>query len=322
MRDGFRRALAVAVLSLVVQAAGAQSYPTRSVRIVVPFGPGGFTDVVARILGQRLTTALGQAFIIENKPGAGSSIGTDSVAKSPADGYTLLIVSTTHVISPWLYKNLPYDPVKSFTAVSKLVESPYVLVVNNLVAAKGVKDFVALSKSQPGKMHFASSGNGSSQHLIGGLFNSMTGAGLTHVPYRSSSLASQDVLAGVVESTFAGVPNALTAIQSGRAHALAVTSAQRIPQLPAVPTMQEAGVAGYDASIWLALLAPAGTPREIVARLNTEIAKVMLSVEAKKAFYDNGVQVSLSTPEAMNELMIAERERWGKVVKAAGIEVD
>jgi tripartite-type tricarboxylate transporter receptor subunit TctC len=322
MRATFRRLLALATLSLVVHAAGAQSYPTRPVKIVVPFGPGGFTDVVARILGQKLTTALGQSFIIENKPGAGSSIGTDNVAKSPADGYTLLMVSTTHVISPWLYRNLPYDPVKSFTAVSKLVESPYVLVVNNKVDAKTVKDFVALSKSRPGKMHFASSGNGSSQHLIGGLFNSMTGAGLTHVPYRSSSLASQDVLSGVVESTFAGVPNALTAIQSGRAHALAVTSAQRIAQLPDVPTMQEAGVAGYDASIWLALLAPAGTPKEIVARLNTEIAKVMLSAEAKKSFYDNGVQVSLSTPEAMNELMALERERWGKVVKAAGIEVD
>ncbi|MDB5823688.1 MAG: hypothetical protein JWR21_2392 [Herminiimonas sp.] len=322
MRETFRSLLAVGALSLMVQAASAQSYPTRPVKIVVPFGPGGFTDVVARILGQKLTTALGQSFIIENKPGAGSSIGTDNVAKSPADGYTLLIVSTTHVISPWLYKSLPYDPVKNFTAVSKLVESPYVLVVNNKVAAKSVKDFIALSKSQPGKINFASSGNGSSQHLIGGLFNAMTGAGLTHVPYRSSSLASQDVLAGVVESTFAGVPNALTAIQSGRARALAVTSTQRIPQLPDVPTMQEAGVAGYDASIWLALLAPAGTPREIVARLNAEIAKVMMSAEAKRAFYDNGVQVSLSTPEAMNELMVVERERWGKVVKAAGIEVD
>jgi tripartite-type tricarboxylate transporter receptor subunit TctC len=322
MRDTLRRLLALGTLCLVVQAASAQSYPTRPVKIVVPFGPGGFTDVVARILGQKLTTALGQSFIIENKPGAGSSIGTDYVAKSPADGYTLLMVSTTHVISPWLYKNLPYDPVKNFTAVSKLVESPYVLVVNNKVASKSVKDFVALSKSRPGKMHFASSGNGSSQHLIGGLFNTMTGAGLTHVPYRSSSLAAQDVLSGVVESTFAGVPNALTAIQSGRAHALAVTSAERIAQLPNVPTMQEAGVAGYDASIWLALLAPAGTPREVVARLNAEIAKVMMSPEAKKSFYDNGVQVSLSTPEAMNELMVQERERWGKVVKAAGIEVD
>lgn len=322
MRHTLRALLAIGTLSLVTQAASAQSYPTRSVKIVVPFGPGGFTDVVARILGQKLTTSMGQSFIIENKPGAGSTIGTDSVAKSAPDGYTLLMVSTTHVISPSLYKNLTYDPIKSFTAISRLVESPYVLVVNNKVAARSVKDFVALSKSQPNRIHFASSGNGSSQHLIGGMFNTMTGAGLTHVPYRSSSLASQDVLAGVVESTFAGVPNALSAMQSGRVHALAVTSVKRIPQLPDVPTMQEAGVAGYDASIWLALLAPAGTPKDIVTRLNAEIAKIMVSPEAKKAFYDNGVQVSLSTPEAMNEQMAQERERWGKVVKAAAIEVD
>ncbi|MDB5764766.1 MAG: hypothetical protein JWQ21_3761 [Herminiimonas sp.] len=322
MNRRFRAVLALGLLSLAAQSANAQSYPNRSVKIIVPFGPGGFTDVVARILGQKLTASMGQSFIIENRPGAGSTIGTDAVAKSAPDGYTLVMVSTTHVISPWMYKTMPYDPIKNFTAVSKLVESPYVLVVNNKVAARNVKEFIALSKARPNMIHYASSGNGSSQHLIGGMFNTMSGAGLTHVPYRSSSMAAQDVLAGVVESTFAGVPNALAAIQSGRAHALAVTSAKRIPQLSDVPTLQEAGVPGYDASIWLALLAPAGTPKEIVTRLNAEIAKIMVAPDAAKTLYDNGVAVSLSTPEAMNELMVHERERWGKVVKEAGIEVD
>lgn len=311
-----------ALFNASVGSALAQTYPTKPVKIVVPFGPGGFTDVVARILGVKLGESLGQAVVIENKPGAGSTIGSDMVAKSAADGHTLLIVSSTHVISPWIYKNVPYDPIKGFTAVTKLVDSPYVLLTNPKVPAKNVQEFIALAKSQPDKIHFASSGNGSAQHLIGGLFASMTNTQLKHVPYRSSNLAATDLVAGVVESSFAGVPNALAQVPNGRLNALAVTGSKRIPQLPNVPTMQEAGVPGYDATIWLAMLAPAGTPAHIVNRLNSEIAKIMNTPETKKSMFDAGVEVSLSTPEAMSQLMVSELDKWGKVVKETGVRIE
>jgi len=322
MKKLFTLVCTAALLSFMSGQALAQTYPTRPVKIVVPFGPGGFTDVVARILGVKLSESLGQPVVIENKPGAGSMIGTDQVAKSAPDGHTLLIVSSTHVISPWIYKSLPYDPIKSFTPVTRLVDSPYVLLTHPKVPAKNVQEFIALAKSQPDKIHYASSGNGSAQHLIGGLFASMSKTQLKHVPYRSSSLAINDLVGGVVESSFAGVPNALSQVPGGRLNALAVTSAKRIPQMPNVPTMQEAGVPGYDATVWLALLAPAGTPAHIVNRLNADIAKIMNSSETQKAMFDAGVEVSLSTPEALSSLMVSELDKWGKVVKEAGIKLD
>ena len=300
----------------------AQAYPNKPVRLVVPFAPGGFTDVVARILGQKLSVALGQQFIVENKPGAGSIIGTDFVAKAAPDGYTLVMVSSTHAISPWIYKPMPYDPVKSFTVVGKLVDSAYVLLVNPKVPANNVQDFIQLAKAKPDTVHYASSGNGSAQHLMGGLFVSMTGAPLKHVPYRGSAGAATDLVAGVVESSFAGVPNALAQVPQGRLKALAVTTAKRIPQLPDVPTLQEAGVAGYDASVWLALLAPAGTPREVVVRLNTEIAKLMAQPDVAKALSDAGVEVAPSSPEAMSAYLVKELERWGRVVKETGVKLE
>jgi tripartite-type tricarboxylate transporter receptor subunit TctC len=313
---------AAAFLTLSGGAALAQNYPSKPIKIIAPFGPGGFTDVVARLLGLKLAEAMGQPVVIENKPGAGSTIGTDYVAKAAPDGYTLVIVSSTHVISPWIYKNMPYDPIKGFTPITKLVDSPYVLLINPKVPAKNVQEFIALAKKNPDDIHYASSGNGSAQHLIGGLFVSMTGAPLKHVPYRSSSAASTDLISGVVESSFAGVPNALAQVPTGRLKALAVTSATRAPQLPDVPTMQEAGVAGYDASIWLAMLAPPGTPKAIVNRLNSEIAKIMATPETKKAMFDAGVEVSLSTPEALAQLMVSEMDKWGKVVKDTGIKIE
>jgi tripartite-type tricarboxylate transporter receptor subunit TctC len=300
----------------------AQTYPNKPVRLIVPFAPGGFTDVVARILGLRLSAAMGQQFVIENKAGAGSIIGTDFVAKSPPDGYTLVMVSTTHVISPWIYKSLPYDPIKSFTPVSKLVDSAYVLLVNPKVPARNVQELIALAKAAPDTIHYASSGNGSAQHLMGGLFVSMTGAKLQHVPYKGSGGATTDLVAGVVESSFAGVPNALSQVPAGRLKALAVTTAKRIPQLPDVPTLQEAGVPGYEASVWLALLAPAGTPADIVNKLNLEIGKLMASPDTQKALFDAGVEVAPSSPEAMSSYLVQELARWGKVVKDTGIKLE
>jgi tripartite-type tricarboxylate transporter receptor subunit TctC len=320
------KALRVAVLAaagaLAAVLAHAQGYPNRPVRLIVPFAPGGFTDVVARILGQKLSAALGQNFIIENKAGAGSTIGTDFVAKSAPDGYTLVMVSSTHVISPWLYRAMPYDALKSFAPVGKLVDSAYVLLVNPKVPASNVQEFIKLARAAPDTLHYASSGNGSAQHLMGGLFVSMAGAPLKHIPYRGSAGATTDLVAGVVESSFAGVPNALSQVPQGRLKALAVTTARRIPQLPDVPTMQEAGVAGYDASVWLALLAPAGTPRDVVMKLNTEIARLMAQPETAKALSDAGVEVAPSSPEALSLYMAQELERWGKVVKETGVRLE
>ena len=322
MKVSFRSLFVGTLLAAMASASVAQAYPNRPVKLIVPFAPGGFTDVVARILGQRLSVAMGQQFIVENKAGAGSTIGADYVAKSAPDGYTLVMVSSTHVISPWIYKNMPYDPIKAFTPVTRLVDSAYVLLVNPKVPARNVQEFIALAKAAPDTIHYASSGNGSAQHLIGGLFVSMSGAKLKHVPYRGSAGAANDLVAGVVESSFAGVPNALAQVPQGRLRALAVTTAKRIPQLPDVPTMQEAGVPGYDASVWLALLAPAGTPRDIVIKLNSEIAKLMDSAETKKAMFDAGVEISLSSPEALGDYMVKELERWGKVVKDTGAKLE
>jgi tripartite-type tricarboxylate transporter receptor subunit TctC len=323
MRHFVRHLCRVALLGCILggtaSAALAQAYPNKPIKLIVPFAPGGFTDVVARILGQKLSVSLGQPFVIENKAGAGSTIGTDFVAKAAPDGYTLVMVSTTHVISPSIYPKLPYDPIKSFTPVGKLVDSAYVLLVNPKVPANNVAEFIALAKASPDKIHYASSGNGSSQHLMGGMFAAMTGVKMKHVPYKGSSGAANDLVAGVVESSFAGVPNAMAQVPAGRLKALAVTTSKRIPQLPDVPTMQEAGVSGYNASVWLGLLAPAGTPKDVVMKLNTEIAKVLSSADTKKELYAAGVEADISSPEALNTLMVQELDRWGKVIKDAGI---
>ena len=323
MRHFVRHLCRVALLGCILggaaSAALAQAYPNKPIKLIVPFAPGGFTDVVARIMGQKLSVSLGQPFVIENKAGAGSTIGTDFVAKAAPDGYTLVMVSTTHVISPAIYPKLPYDPIKSFTPVGKLVDSAYVLLVNPKVPANNVAEFIALAKAAPDKIHYASSGNGSAQHLMGGMFAAMTGVKMKHVPYKGSGGAANDLVAGVVESSFAGVPNAMAQVPAGRLKALAVTTSKRIPQLPDVPTMQEAGVPGYNASVWLGLLAPAGTPKEVVMKLNAEIAKVLSAADTKKELYAAGVEADISSPEALNTLMVQELDRWGKIIKDAGI---
>ena len=299
----------------------AQSYPNKPVKLIVPFGPGGFTDVVARIVGQKLSSNLGQQFVIENKVGAGSTIGTDFVAKSAPDGYTLIMISTTHVISPWIYKNMPYDPIKGFTSISKLVDAPYVLVVNPKVPANNVKEYIALAKSSPDKIHFASSGNGSSQHLMGELFMNLTGVKLEHVPYKSSSGATTDLMAGIVESSFAGIPNVINQIKQGQLRALGVTSLKRSAQLPDIPSLHEAGVTNYDASVWLGLLAPVNTPKEIVLKLNAELAQILNAADTQKALAQAGVVASPSSPEVMGDLMASELNRWGKIIKETGMKL-
>jgi tripartite-type tricarboxylate transporter receptor subunit TctC len=319
----FRLALlATSVLGVAGPVYAQTAYPIRPVKIIVPFAPGGFTDVVARVLSQRLTQAMGQSFVVENKPGAGSIIGTNEVAKAPPDGYTLVIVSMTHTISPAIYKSLPYDPIKSFSPVSKLADSAYVLLVNPKVPVANVRELIALAKANPNKLHYASSGNGSAQHLMGGMFEAMAGVEMTHVPYRGSSGAAADLIAGVVESSFAGVPNALAYSPQGRLKALAVTTAKRVPQLPDVPTMQEAGVPGYDASVWLALLAPANTPPAIIDKLYGAIAKIIQSPDVRERILGMGADPALSTPAGFSAFIAAELKKWTKVIKDSGAKLD
>jgi len=316
-----KKILALCAL-LLATAAQAQPYPTRPIKIIVPFGPGGFTDVAARILQKELAPAIGQSIIIENKPGAGSTIGTAEVSKAQPDGYTLVMISTAHVISPHLYKSMPYDPIKDFTPVMKLAEGPYVLVVHPSLGVNSVRELIALAKSKPNTVDYASSGNGSAQHLVGALFVTMAGAPLSHVPYKGSSQAMNDVLGGIVKVSFVGVPNALPNLNSGKIKALAVSTRKRYDDLPDVPTLDEAGVKGYDATIWLGLLAPPGTPRDIVDKLNTSITKILSTAEAKKLMASAGVDVATSSPEDFHKLMQSELDRWGKVVKETGATVN
>jgi tripartite-type tricarboxylate transporter receptor subunit TctC len=314
----------IALLSLLALSYGAsaQQYPDRPIHLIVPFGPGGFTDVAARILQKELQPVLGQSVVVENKAGAGSTIGTDYVAKAPPDGYNLVMISTTHVISPHLYKDIPYDPVKDFAPVMKLAEGPYVLVVNSKTPYRSVKDLIAAAKANPGSIDFASSGNGSSQHLVAALFMNMTGAKLNHIPYKGSNQAMQDVIAGQVPVSFVGLPNALPNVASGKIRALAVTTKKRHPDLPNVPTMEEAGVPGYEATIWLALLAPKGTPADVVQKINAAVTEVLSKPDARKLMNSAGVNVATSSPEELEKLLVSELDRWGKVVKDTGAVVN
>jgi len=309
-------------LLLFLNQAFAEIYPNKPIHLIVPFAPSGFTDIVARVLGQKLAQLLNQQVVIENKSGAGSTIGTDYVAKSAPDGYTLVMVSTTHTITPFIYKKIPYDPIKSFTAISMLAESAYVLVVNSNLPIYSVKDYINASKLNPNSIRYASSGNGSSQHLMGGLFSTLANIKIQHVPYKGSSSALSDLIGGVVESSFAGTSNVLQQIQNGKLRALGVTTSKRVAQLPDVPTIQESGLATYDASVWLALLAPKDTPKSIVDKLNLNINIALNSIEVKKILLEAGIETSPSTPENLSSFMAQELDRWGHVVKDAGLSLE
>jgi tripartite-type tricarboxylate transporter receptor subunit TctC len=302
--------------------ATAQSWPQRPIRLVVPLSPGGFADTPARLLAPRLSSALGRQVFVENKPGAGSTIGANEVAKSPPDGYNLLLTGTPHVISPWLYRNMPYDALRDFNHFALVASGPYILVVNPQLGAGSVRELIALAKAQPGRIDYASSGNGSAQHLVSALFNSMAGIELNHVPYKGSGPAMQDLVSGQVKVSFAGIPNALSHLKSGRLKALAVSTAKRWPEMPDVPTVAEAGVPGYEATLWLNLAAPAGTPPEIIKRLVDETAKALQDPDLQKSFHNAGVEATFSGPEATVAYVRAEYEKWGRVVKQTGASVN
>ncbi len=312
-------------LALIISIAGAteaQTYPSRPIRMVIPLSPGGFADVPGRMLAARLSSALGRQIYVENKPGAGGTIGADSVAKAPPDGYTILFTGTPHVISPWLYRNMPYDPFKDFAPVALVATGPYVLVVNPQLGVSTVRELVALAKAQPGKIDYASSGNGSAQHLVTALFGAMAGALLNHVPYKGSGPAMQDLVSGQVKVSFAGIPNALSHLKSGRLRALAVSTSKRWPDLPDVPTVAEAGIAGYEATLWLSLAAPAGTPSDIVQRLYSETAKALQDPELQLSFRLAGVEAQVLAPQELAAFMRSEYDKWGKVVRETGATVN
>jgi tripartite-type tricarboxylate transporter receptor subunit TctC len=320
----FRALLAAAIALFALPATAADDdYPNRPVKIVVPFAPGGSTDVVARILADKLQGELKQPFVVENRPGAGGNIGADVVAKSNPDGYTLLMGTTgVLAINNYLYKDMPFDPQRDFAPVSYTSLITNILVVNPNVPAKNVAELVALAKAKPGELTFASSGAGSSTHLSAELFKSMAGLNLVHVPYKGSSQAITDLMAGHVTMLVDNAPSSLPYVQQGKLRALAVTSLKRMPGLPDVPTLDEAGVKGYESLSWSGIVAPAATPKPVIAKLNAAIERVLAMPDVKKRFADLGVDAVGGPPEAFARHIRVESEKWGRVVKAANITLN
>jgi len=291
--------------------------------MVVPLSPGGFADVPARMLLPRLSAALGKQVFVENKAGAGGTIGADAVAKSAPDGHTLLVAATPHVISAHLYRTLPYDSLKDFAPVAMFGSGPYALVVNpQKLPVASVRELIAAAKAAPGKIDYASSGNGSAQHLVSALFNTMAGIDLNHVPYKGSGPAMQDLLGGQVPVSFAGIPNVISSLRAGKLRALAVSTPKRWSELPDVPTVAEAGIPGFEATLWLGLAAPAGTPADIINRIHAETAKALQDPALQLSFRTAGVSATPMNPQDFGAFMRAEHEKWGKVVRATGATVN
>ena len=323
------RLLAMAIVASVgLSTAHAQSWPSKPVRIIVPFPPGGTTDIVARSLGVELQKMWGQPVIIENRAGAGGNVGAEAVARSPNDGYTLLMGTVgTHAINAPLFaqngNKMPFDPVKDFVPITLAAGVPNVMVVNPKVPVNSVSEFIAYAKANPGKLNMASSGNGTSIHLTGELFKTMTGTYMVHLPYRGSAPAVSDLLAGNTDVMFDNLPSALPHIKAGKLKALAVTSRARSPALPNVPTIEEAAkLNGFDASSWFGLFAPAGTSRTIVDKIQADVAKALAMPEVRERFVAQGAQPSGSTPDQFAAFIRAETDKWTKVVKISNAKVD
>jgi len=310
---------ALAASACIVQA---QTYPAKPVRIVVPFAAGGPADVYARIVGRQLQEALGQSFVIEDRPGGGSVVGTDIVAKAPADGYTLLMMSNTHTVNESLLPKKPYALLRDLAPVSPINYSDLVLVIHPSVRIDSIKRLVAVAKAQPRVLNYASSGPGTPYHMAGELFKSMARVDIVHVPYKGSSQARSDVLGGQVEMMFDAITTMAPNVQAGKVRALATTGRTRSSVLPQVQTVDEAGVPGYDAVIWLGIMAPAGTPKTVVDRLNVEIGKVLARSEIQSAWKKQGAETMFMSAEKFAEFLREDIDKWAKVVKSAGIKPD
>ncbi len=315
-------AMAPALSPCPVSAQAPDAWPSKPVRLLLPFPPGGPTDILGRIVSDRLSAALGQPVVVENRGGAGGNVGAEAAAKSAPDGYTILLVSNPIAISPSLYTRLNYDPQKDFAPVGLLATVPNVMVTHPSVPAHTLQEFIALAKSKPGGMNFGSGGAGTSNHAAGELFNIVAGVKLVHVPYKGVNLAMNDVLAGQIQLVVIGVPAAGPHIKAGRLRALAVIAPQRLPALPDVPTVAEAGLPNFEVTTWYGVLAPAGTPKAIVGRLNSELVRIMHSPELKDRLAAMATEPATGTPEEFADFIKRETAKWGEVVRQAGLKAD
>lgn len=313
---------AAAAAACIPLTAFAQGYPAKPVRVVIPWPAGGSNDVVGRLVMQKLSDAMGQQFVIDNRAGAAGSIGAEPVAKAPPDGYTLMVHSTTHVGNAHLYKKLPYDTLKDFTGVGLLSGQPGALTVHPSLPAKSVKEFIALARSRPGQVLYSSSGNGSAPHLSMALLISMTGIDLIHIPYKGGVPQVTALVAGEAQASLATISTVLHHIRAGKLRALGVSSAKSSPALPGVPTIGESGVAGYEMSPWIAVFAPAGTPRPIVDRLNAEINKALASRDIQEKLGSQALDPWPTTPEEMNRQLKVDYEKYGKLIQLTGAKIE
>jgi len=317
------RIASVAVLALVLNShASAQDYPSRQVRVIVPFGAGGPADVYARVIAQHLSEQLKQTFVVEDRPGAGSIIGTDAVAKSAPDGYTLLVMSNTHTTNESLVANKPFQLMRDFVPVATLNYSDLIMVVHPSVPAKDLKEFIALAKSKAGELNYASSGPGTPYHMAGELFKAMSGTNIVHVPHKASGEARNAVIGGHVQMMFDAITTMASNAKAGQVRALGTTGTKRSALTPDIPTIAEAGVPGYEATIWLGVMAPAGTPKEIVEKLNAEINKVIARPDVKEAWAKQGAVPMPMTPAEFDKYLRADIEKWANVVKISGAKVN
>jgi tripartite-type tricarboxylate transporter receptor subunit TctC len=312
-------AASAAALPVLTGIASAQTYPTRPVRIIVPFGAGGGVDITARLVGQWLSERLGQQFVIENRPGAGGDIGTEVVVRAPADGYMLLMVGSNNAINATLSDKLNFNFIRDIAPITSILRGPYVLVVNPSVPVKSVPEFIAYAKAHPGKLNMASPGNGTGSHLAGELFKMMAGVDMVHVPYRGVALALNDVLSGEVQVAFASAPASIAYISAGKMHPVAVTTVTRLDALPHVPTVDEF-VRGYEASSWYGVGAPKGTPVEIIEQLNKEISAILVDAKVKARLADLGGTPFPGSPADFGQFIAQETEKWRKMIRAANIK--
>lgn len=317
----YSRLLALAFV-LVCGTAWAQGYPNKPVRMVVPFPPGGSTDIVARAVAQKLSEAWGQPVIVENRAGGGTTIGTDAVAKSAPDGYTLLMAPAPFTINPSLLSKLPYDPLADFAPITLVYTTPLVLVVYPGVQAKSVSEFIALAKAKPRQLNFGSSGTGGSNHLAGELFNAMAGVKMVHIPYKGNAPALADLVGGHVDAVFNGLTSAVSLVKGGKLRALAVTSLRRAEVLPEIPTLDESGLKGFEAVAWSGIIAPARTPREVIVRIYADVKKIVQMPEFRERLKDEGSDPVGNTPEEYAAFIRAEIAKWAKVIKFANVKAD
>ncbi len=320
---GLRQVFAALALAAFAAAAPAQDYPAKPIRLIVPFPPGGGTDIAARTLANKLSETLRWTFVVENKPGAGGNLGVEQAVKSPPDGYTLVIGQTSNLaINPALYAKLPYDPLKDLSPIALIVSAPVVLVVAANSPYKSLGDLLAAARRDPGAVTFASPGNGTVSHLAGELLQRASGVKFTHVPYKGAAQAMTDLLGGQVQSFMSSVPSALAQIRGGRLRAIAVTSAKRAAEMPEVPAIAESGYAGFDATTWYGLLAPAGTPAAVIKRLNAEVNRALGMPDVSGRLAAEGGEVLGGSPERFASLLKADHAKWGRIVKESGAKVD